>query len=228
MKAVISFVCWLAAISLTLSLQRAYAESPTGAGGVAAFVETVNAYKTDESLFKSKKPLTVHGRFGDYRIEMLRLTNCHPTTLSNVVAQLRRYDSDAEIPRIWRIFYDSCEQIIGAGDEGDIYIPNTAGGPVWITFQLQSLKRTKWKQVGGDSVFVGKPSTSAIAPPLAPGPLPCGGTVTRNDDTSITFPMCSKNPQPTYYAYALHLDQIGSDKIGVDIGIDPQIINRPP
>ena len=47
-----------------------------------------------------------------------------------------------------------------------------------------------------------------------------------NSDT-ISFAMCSKGSKPVYYAYALHMDQIGIDGIGVDIGIDPLIINRP-
>jgi hypothetical protein len=228
MKAVLTFLHLLTVISLTFSLQRAYAASPAGEPVMAAFLKTVNDYNTDTTLFTpDKEPLTVHGRFGAYTVETFRLKKCNPMTLSNVKAVLTKHDSDVEIPRISKIYYDSCVETIGAGDKGDIYIPITAN-PVWITFQLQGHKKTKWKKVGGDSVFVGKPSTSAIAPPLAPAPLPCGGTVIRNDDTSISFPMCSMNAQPTFYAYALHMDQIGSDGIGVDIGIDPQIINHPP
>jgi tetratricopeptide (TPR) repeat protein len=224
MKAIVSFASFL----FIFILQAVYAANPEGERAMASFVNIVNAYKTDTKLFVAdKKPLRVHGRFGDYTIDTFRLTSCHPTALKNVVAQLKRFDTDAEIPRIWRIFYDGCAEVISANDKGDIDIPNTTS-PVWITFELQGLKRTKWKKAGSDSVFVGKPSTSAISPPVSPAALPCGGTVIRNDDTSISFPMCSYSSQKTFYAYALHLDQIGSDGVGVDIGIDPQIINHPP
>jgi hypothetical protein len=227
MKTVVSSLYVLLLLVISCAWQPAYAASPDGLPAMAVFLKTVDDYNSDKSLFTSAKDLTVHGRFGRYPIAMYRLSKCNPTTLSTVVAILTKHDADVEIPRISTIYYDSCVETVAAGDKGDIYIPNSAA-PVWITFRLQGHKRTKWKKAGADSVFVGKPSTSAIVPPVAPGPLPCGGAVIRNDDTSISFPMCSMNPQTTFYAYALHMDQIGSDGIGVDIGIDPQIINHPP
>ena len=134
----------------------------------------------------------------------------------------------SRFPRIWKIFYDSCAEIIGANDKGNIYIPNTSG-PVSITFDLEkNFHRTKWKPTGEASVFVGQGSSSAIVPPVAAAPLPCGGGKVTRSDTVISFVMnCTPNQSTVYYAYALHLDQIGSDNIGVDIGIDPLIINHP-
>src|SRR3974390_3335127 len=118
-------------ITLAGSLQSAHA-----AESALTFIEKVNAYKTDRTLFTPiAKPLKIHGRFGDYSIAMFRLTKCQPLPVSNVVAKLKRYDSDVEIPRIWKIFYDNCAEIIGAGDKGDIYILNTSG-PVTIAFDL--------------------------------------------------------------------------------------------
>ena len=162
-----------------------------------------------------------------------RQMKCNPTTLSKVEAHLTKYqmDGDVEIPRISEIDYDGCIETMQAGDKGNIYIPNTTVGPVTITFKLKGLARTKWRETGEKSVFVGKPSPSAIDPPTAPTSSPCGGTVTKVDDNTVSFVMslsCTQNPHDTFYAYALHLDQTGSDGIKVDIGIDPQIINHAP
>jgi len=228
MKAILSLPHLILAITLVASVQTAHSDSPA-AGHEMTFLEKVNAYKTDSTLFTPvTTPLTIHGRFGDYAIATYRLTKCQPATVSNVVAKLKKFDTDVEIPRIWKIFYDSCEAIIGAGDKGDIYIPYN-NGPVLIAFDLENkFKKTKWKPKGEDSVFVGKGSATAIAPPVGAAPLPCGGGKVSRTDSVISFVMnCPVNPVPIYYAYALHLDQIGSDKIGVDIGIDPQIINHP-
>jgi hypothetical protein len=232
-KTIVTFSCLIAFVAIFSLAQAARgAESATESAKIA-FLEAVNNYPSDTSLFTPGKTLTVHTRSGDIPIAMFRLTNCNPTTLGNVEAHLTKYqaDTDVEIPRIFEIYYDNCTETIAAGDKGDIYIPNTAGGPVLITFKLLNLKKTKWKQNAKDSVFVGKPSTSAIAPPVAPGALPCGGTVARINDYTISFPMsasCTNSSKDTYYAYALHMDQKGSDGVTVDIGIDPQIINHAP
>jgi hypothetical protein len=228
MKSTRSLPYFILAITCAASMQTAYSASPA-AEHPMTFLEEVNAYKTDTALFTAdSSPLTIYGRFGSYTIATFKLSKCRPATLSNVVAKLKKYDSDVEIPRIWKIFYDSCTEIISATDKGDIYIPNTSG-PVTITFDLEkNFGKTKWKPKGEDSIFVGKGSPSAIAPPVAAAPLPCGGGKVTRSDTVISFVInCTPNLSTVYYAYALHLDQIGSDKIGADIGIDPQIINHP-
>jgi hypothetical protein len=43
----------------------------------------------------------------------------------------------------------------------------------------------------------------------------------------VSLQMCSNSGATDEYAYEVHMDQVGSDGIGVDIGIDPKIINHP-
>ena len=85
--------------TIALALINPNTSAVTQLPGLMTFLEEVNAYRTDNTLFtRDAKPLTVHGRFGDYTIDTFRLTKCQPTTLSNVVAKLKKFDSDVEIP----------------------------------------------------------------------------------------------------------------------------------
>jgi hypothetical protein len=229
MKTITRFACALASIAVTASLQPAYSAESAGS---LAFIESVNSFKPGGTSFSQdpQEPLQIQTRHGKLPIVMMKKTDCNPKALSNVYVVLSKYpgDMDVEIPRISLIYYDSCKQTI-IQNGGNIEIPNMTG-TVGITFQLHGFSdKTKWKKLGGDSVFVGHAATAAVPPPTSPGTLPCNAPVKKRTDTTISFDMCATNNtgKDLFYGYALHLDQIGSDGIGIDIGIDPQIINHP-
>lgn len=216
---------------LVLAIALANAQSANAANATLerreAFLRAVEQDMAGHSasLFTVHGALRVKGVHGDYEVETRGLgpKDCMSDTLANVTVLLKKdpRSTEVETPKIYRIYYDNCVADIAPGDEGDIYVPTTAGN-VWIKFQLDnSLKKTKWQAKGEDCIIITASSPTPPPPPLTKRSLPWGGKVQRSDKT-ISFTMASSS-KPKYYTYALHFDLSGHD-----ISIDPQIINTPP
>jgi hypothetical protein len=157
-----------------------------------------------------------------------------------VVILKRGSDADAEIPLFDKIcLSDNTMSATFDATTGNLFFKSEMDEIINIIFRRHDtdLKHSKWKAdpqnplSAPDSVWM----VSYTPKPNSPAPKPISSDWCKNvpkqvnlsaDKRDVSFAMCPFDPSLAY-AYALHLNQTGNEKIPVDIGIDPQIIHQP-
>jgi hypothetical protein len=159
-------------------------------------------------------------------------TDCvHATDIDVVVVLYKGHDQDAEIPLLELCPTNASNSSGGTvvlSNLGDLTLSEGKKAYASIHFYLDaSLQHHFWKSDPNQSVWL---ADDVVKPTAAnwPGCM----TSPRKDvkalgQAEVYFSLCETMGQSTWL-YALHLDHKGrNDNVTVDVGIDPQIINRP-
>lgn len=182
------------------------------------------------------KTLHINGN-EKYSVKEYRLRTGHPDTQNIAVWIGKGSDPNLEVPRITDVCLDGQKDPDVTTDPGDIIYYSKAGHTVSISFHLNAMIST-WKIPKGTKV---KLSDSVWM-------IPCHGACTddihptrdswppciapKDQDVKVIgndlfFDLCSNSGATDESAYEVHMDQVGKDKISVDVSIDPLIINHP-
>jgi hypothetical protein len=175
-----------------------------------------------------------------YPVKEYKVKTGHPDTQKIVVWIGKGTDRKVEIPRITDICLDGKADPDVGTDPGDIIFYSQTGHSVEILFHLNGLKSTGWKvpkvkkTKASDSIWMVAcqgtcdddlhPTRKDWPPPPCATPKEQNVKVGRYD---MSFTMCSNSGGvDNDYVYEVHMDQVGSGSIGVDVSIDPKIINH--
>jgi hypothetical protein len=243
MKTVSGIFACLFILSLTLSVVRPGNGASNERTSLQAFGDNcakARIIREGANGLSYFKTLYVGGN-EKYPVDEYKVISGHPDTQKIVVWIGKGKDGNLEIPRITDICLDGKTDPDVGTDPGDIIFYSKPGHSVEVLFHLNGLqsgwKAPKAKKTkASDSIWMVTcqgtctddlhPNRKDWPPPSCAAPKEQNVKVAGSD---MSFTMCSNSggTDDDNYVYEIHMDQVGLDNIGVDVSIDPKIINHP-